>query len=80
MHLNTEADLSQLNSPTASEDAMIQTLKQVPDGYQSDRHKALKSELKIRMLLAKEKLKNPKEEHFAKRQKDLQKLYEVYKE
>ena len=68
-----------MNSPTESERAIIKTLKDVPEQYESDRHRGLKSELKIRMLLAKEQVKFAKEEHYQQRQEELKELYETYK-
>ena len=51
----------------------------MPESYLSERHQALKSELKIRMLLAKEKIKDRKGEHYEKRVEELKCLYEDYK-
>ena len=82
LRLNTETEIEQhaaVNSPTESERAIIKTLKDVPEQYESDRHRGLKSELKIRMLLAKEQVKFAKEEHYQQRQEELKELYETYK-
>ena len=81
LHLATEMEVDEhenLNSPTQSEHDMIDTLKNVTEGQKSERHQKLKSELKIRMILAKEKIKNRKGNDYAKRLEDLQHLYESY--
>ena len=83
MRLHTENEVDEhemLNSPTQSERDMIDSLKNVTEGQKSERHQKLKSELKIRMILAREKIKNRKADNHEKRVKELQQLYDSYKE
>ena len=70
LRLYTENEVEEhekLNSPTQSERDMIVSLKNVTEDLKSERHQKLKSELKLRMILAKEKIKNRKGDDYGKR-------------
>ena len=74
LRLYTENEVEEhekFNSPTQSERDMIDSLKNVTEDLKSERHQKLKSELKLRMILAKEKIKNRKGDDYGKRLEEL---------